>query len=167
MADERVMTLSEQIKMQATNRRLRDALYFYANGDNWDDGTVKDDEGTRALAALSSTKPKGYRPMGESPVSDLDQMLNGVDAWIETRGELQCEIDRLKVALREIGHDCMVSTSEAEVLDEIASVVDAALASTEPEVPCHHGPRCDGRGVNCGPAGAVVVEPSEEESDGT
>ena len=24
-----------------------------------------------------------------------------------------------------------------------------------PRPSCHHGPRCDGRGVNCGPAGAV------------
>ncbi len=33
--------------------------------------------------------------------SEFDQMLNTVDAWIETRGEMQREIDRLKAELAE------------------------------------------------------------------
>ncbi len=58
------------------------------------------------------------------------------DGWCVRIGvnASHAENRRLRKALREIGHDCMVSTSEAEVLDEIASVVDAALAATEPEV---------------------------------
>ncbi len=33
--------------------------------------------------------------------AEFDQMLNTVDAWIETRGEMQREIDRLKAELAE------------------------------------------------------------------
>ncbi len=31
--------------------------------------------------------------------SDINRMLNGVDVWIKIRGEMQCEIDRLRVDL--------------------------------------------------------------------
>ncbi len=41
---------------------------------------------------------------------------------------------------------------------------DTIRLELKEKTPCHHGPRCDGRGVNCGPVGAVV---NEEESDGT
>ncbi len=65
---------------------------------------------------------------------------------VADRHELIAECERLREALREIGHDCMVSTSEAEVLDEIASVVDAALASTEPKGyrPMGEAPKTEG-----------------------
>ena len=41
--------------------------------------------------------------------AEFDQMLNTVDAWIETRGEMQREIDRLKGELVEMGKDPLVT----------------------------------------------------------
>ncbi len=51
------------------------------------------------VAEYADNDVKEINALRESEDSEFDQMLNTVDAWIETRGEMQREIDRLKVEL--------------------------------------------------------------------
>ena len=99
------------------------------------------------------------------PLTKVIAVEDSVDGeWVrhENYAALLEENRRLREALDSIvDYGGIVTGEDGREMQQIAR---SALSSTEPEVPCHHGPRCDGRGVNCGPAGAVVVEPSEEES---